>query len=82
MKKKRNIFGYCSIAAALTSVAFFFSPIEAEKAALVIGFSSFPGIGFALGSKEQRYVLIGTILNTAMLGMAYLLWIGAEFSKQ
>lgn len=82
MKKKRNIFGYCSIAAALTSVAFFFSPIDAETAALIIGFVSLPGIGFALVSKELQYALIGTIVNTAMLGMAYLLWIGTEFSKQ
>lgn len=80
-KNKRNTLGYLSIVAAVTSVVFFFLPIDDETDAIIIGLISLVGIGFALGSKELWYVLIGTISNLAMLGMAYLLLIGAEFSK-
>ena len=80
-KNKRNTLGYFSIIAAVTSVVLFFLPIDDELDAIIIGLISLEGIGFALGSKELLYVLIGTILNIAMLGIAYLLFIGAEFSK-
>lgn len=80
-KNKRNTSGYLSIIAAVISVVFFFLPIDDETDAIIIGLISLVGIGFALGSKELWYVLIGTILNLVMLGMAYLLLIGAEFSK-
>ncbi|ALS77287.1 MULTISPECIES: hypothetical protein [Planococcus] len=81
MKKKRNVLGYLSIITALTSVIFFFSPIDNEIDAIIIGLISLLGIGFALASKELWYVFIGTISNMAMLGMAYLLIIGTDFSK-
>ena len=80
-KNKRNTLGYLSIIAVVTSVVFFFLPIDDEIDAIIIGLISLLGIGFALGSKEMWYVLIGTISNIAVLGMAYLLLIGAEFSK-
>lgn len=79
-KNKRNILGYLSIIAAITSMIFFFLPIDDEIDAMIIGLISLLGIGFALGSKEMWYVLIGTLSNIAMLGMAYLLLIGTEFS--
>jgi len=78
---KRNMLGHLSIIAVVTSVVFFFLPIDDEIDAIIIGLISLLGIGFALGSKELQYVLIGAISNIAMLGMAYLLQIGAEFSK-
>lgn len=81
MKKKRNVLGYLSIITALTSVIFFFSPIDNEIDAIIIGLISLLGIGFALASKELWYVFIGTISNMVMLGMAYLLIIGTDFSK-
>ncbi|MGE6371029.1 hypothetical protein ACQKDD_17895 [Planococcus kocurii] len=81
MKKKRNVLGYLSIITALTSVIFFFSPIDNEIDAIIIGLISLLGIGFALASKELWSVFIGTISNMAMLGMAYLLIIGTDFSK-
>lgn len=80
MKKKRNILGHSSIISAVTSMIFFFLPIDDEIVAMMIFSISLLGIGFALGSKEIWYVLIGTLSNIAMLGMAYLLLIGAEFS--
>lgn len=79
-KNKRNILRDLSIIAAITSMIFFFLPIDDEIDAMIIGLISLLGIGFALGSKEIWYVLIGTLSNIAMLGMAYLLLIGAEFS--
>ena len=79
-KNKRNILGDLSIIAALTSMIFFFLPIDDEMDAMIIGLISLLGIGFALGSKEMWYVLVGTLSNIAMLGMAYLLLIGTEFS--
>lgn len=79
-KNTRNILGDLSIIAAITSMIFFFLPIDDEIDAMIIGLISLLGIGFALGSKEIWYVLIGTLSNIAMLGMAYLLLIGAEFS--
>lgn len=79
-KNKRNILGDLSIIAAITSMIFFFLPIDDEIDAMIIGLISLLGIGFALGSKEIWYVLIGTLSNIAMFGMAYLLLIGAEFS--
>lgn len=79
-KNKRNILGDLSIIAAITSMIFFFLPIDDEIDAMIIGLISLLGIGFALGSKEMWYVLIGTLSNIAMFGMAYLLLIGAEFS--
>lgn len=79
-KNTRNILGDLSIIAAITSMIFFFLPIDDEIDAMIIGLISLLGIGFALGSKEMWYVLIGTLSNIAMLGMAYLLLIGAEFS--
>lgn len=60
---------------------FFFLPIDDEIDAIIIGLISFLGIGFALGSKEIWYVIFGTLSNIAMLGMAYLLLIGTEFSQ-
>lgn len=78
---KRNTFGYLSLFAALTSVVFFFLPIDDKTDAMIIGLISLSGIGLALGSKELWYVLIGTLSNIVMLGMAFLLVIGAEFSK-
>jgi len=81
MKKKRNMLGYLSILAVAASVVLFFLPIDVETDAIIIGLISLLGIGFALASKELWYVLIGTISNFAMLGMAYLLLIGSEFSK-
>lgn len=80
-KNKRNTLGYLSIIAAVTSAVFFFLPIDDQTDAMIIGLISLAGIGFALGSKELWYVLAGTLSNLAMLGMAYLLVIGAEFSK-
>ncbi|WP_142828621.1 hypothetical protein [Planococcus soli] len=80
-KNKRNTLGYLSLLAAATSIVFFFLPIDVETDAIIIGLISLLGIGFALGSKELWYVLAGTLSNLAMLGMAYLLLIGAEFSK-
>ncbi|WKA52683.1 hypothetical protein QWY22_09045 [Planococcus liqunii] len=79
-KNKRNILGDLSIIAAITSIIFFFLPIDNEIDAMIIALISLLGIGFALGSKEMWYVLIGTLSNIAMFGMAYLLLIGAEFS--
>lgn len=79
-KNTRNILGDLSIIAAITSMIFFFLPIDDEIDAMIIGLISLLGIGFALGSKEMWYVLIGTLSNIAMFGMAYLLLIGAEFS--
>ncbi|TWT07953.1 hypothetical protein FQV26_09120 [Planococcus sp. CPCC 101016] len=79
-KNTRNILGDLSIIAAITSMIFFFLPIDDEIDAMIIGLISLLGIGFALGSKEMWYVLIGTLSNIAMLGMAYLLLIGTEFS--
>lgn len=79
-KNKRNIFGYLSIIAAVTSVIFFFLPIDHETDAIIIGLISLLGIVFALVSKELWYVFIGTISNIAMLGMAYLIIIGTGFS--
>lgn len=80
-KNKRNTLGYLSIFAAATSVVFFFLPIDDGIDAIIMGVISLLGIGFAFGSKEMRYVLLGTLSNLAMLGMAFLLYIGAEFSK-
>ncbi|MDQ0429464.1 hypothetical protein QOZ98_002292 [Planomicrobium stackebrandtii] len=80
-RNKRNTLGYLSILAAITSIVFFFLPIDDRTDAIIIGLISLLGIGFALGSKELWYVLAGTLSNLAMLGMAYLLLIGAEFSK-
>jgi hypothetical protein len=80
-KNKRNILGYLSIIAAVTSVIFFFLPIDDETDPIIIGFISLLGIGFALASKELWYVFIGAISNIAMLGIAYLLIIGTGFSK-
>lgn len=79
-KNKRNTLGYLSIAAAVTSAVFFFSPIEDEKVAMIIGLISLLGTGFALASKELWYVFMGSLANIGMLGMAYLLLIGSEFS--
>ncbi|WP_074510673.1 hypothetical protein [Planococcus glaciei] len=79
-KNKRNILGNLSIIAAIASMIFFFLPIDDEIDAMIIGLISLLGIGFALGSKEIWYVLIGTLSNIAMFGMAYLLLIGTEFS--
>lgn len=80
-KNKRNTLGYLSITAAATSAVFFFLPIDDELDAIIICLISLFGIGFALVSKELWYVFVGTVSNLAMLGMAYLLLIGAEFSK-
>ncbi|TDL31498.1 hypothetical protein E2R51_14145 [Jeotgalibacillus sp. S-D1] len=80
-KNRRNTLGYLSIIAVVSSVVFFFLPIDDKIDAIIIGLTSLLGIGFAIASKEVWYVLIGTILNIAMLGMSYLLLIGAEFSK-
>ncbi|MDN3426484.1 hypothetical protein [Planococcus notacanthi] len=80
-KNTRNILGDLSIIAAITSMIFFFLPIDDEIDAIIIGLISFLGIGFALGSKEIWYVIFGTLSNIAMLGMAYLLLIGTEFSQ-
>ena len=80
-KNKRNTLGYLSILAAATSVVFFFLPIEDGIDAMIIGVISLLGIGFALGSKEVWYVFLGPLLNLAMLGLAFLLFMGAEFSK-
>lgn len=79
-KHKRNKLGYLSLIAAVTSAVFFFSPIDDETVALIIGLISLLGTGFALGSKELWYVFIGSTANIGMLGMAYLLLIGSEFS--
>lgn len=73
--------GYLSLIAAVTSVIFFFLPIDDETDAIIIGLISIVGIIFALASKELWYVFIGTISNIAMLGIAYLLIIGTEFSN-
>ncbi|WP_298830757.1 hypothetical protein [uncultured Planococcus sp.] len=80
-KNTRNILGDLSIIAAITSMIFFFLPIDDEIDAIIIGLISFLGIGFTLGSKEIWYVIFGTLSNIAMLGMAYLLLIGTEFSQ-
>lgn len=80
-KNKRNTFGNLSLIAVVTSVVFFFLPIDDKLDATIIGLISIFGIGFALGSKQLWYVLAGIMSNIAMLGMAYLLWVGAKFSN-
>lgn len=78
--KQRNTSGYLSIAAVVISIIFFFLPISIGSDVVIIALFSLVGIGFAIYSKELRFILAGIILNTTMLAMAYLLWIGAGFS--
>ena len=64
----------------MTSIIFFFLPINVETDAMINGLISLLGIGFAIGSKKLGYILVGITLNIVMLGMAYLLFIGTGFS--
>ncbi|WP_411712019.1 MULTISPECIES: hypothetical protein [Lentibacillus] len=80
-KKAKNILGVLSILTVLINIIFFFivrgPDINFISVIIVFTILSMLGIIFAIISKKMWFVIIGILLNSAVLVFAYFLLLGA-----
>lgn len=82
---KKNILGTLSLLTVLMSIIFFFI-IRGPNANLTLGISVFTvlsalGIIFAITSKKMWFIIMGIILNGAVLVFAYFLLLAIGISE-